>query len=60
LLAAGDELLFASRSSFGLLASLLMDKPQAIRHDIDTQKPLVKRVQLKLKNLAKKLNIGGG
>ncbi|BDT15854.1 hypothetical protein N39L_55770 [Limnospira platensis NIES-39] len=37
-----------------------MDKPQAIRHDIDTQKPLVKRVQLKLKNLAKKLNIGGG
>ncbi|MDT9176899.1 MAG: nodulation protein NodZ [Limnospira sp. PMC 1291.21] len=59
LLAACDELLFASRSSFGLLSSMLMDKPQAIRHDIDTQKPLIKRVQLKLKNLAKKLKIGG-
>ncbi|AFY83666.1 nodulation protein NodZ [Oscillatoria acuminata] len=56
LLAACDQFLFASRSSFGLLASLLMTNPKAIRHDIDRGKSLIKRVKLSLKNIAKKLN----
>ncbi len=56
LLGACDQFLFASRSSFGLLASLLMTKPKAIRHDIDREKSLIKRFKEKLKNIAKKLN----
>ncbi len=49
LLAACDSLVFASRSSFGLLASFLMTKPDAQWYDIDRNKSLIKRIGLKLK-----------
>ncbi|MCT7958074.1 nodulation protein NodZ [Laspinema palackyanum] len=50
LLAECDHLLFSSRSSFGLLSSLLMTNKQALRSDIDQKKSLIKRVKLKLEN----------
>ncbi|TVR08108.1 MAG: xyloglucan fucosyltransferase/Nodulation protein Z (NodZ) [Phormidium sp. GEM2.Bin31] len=51
LLAACDRLVFASRSSFGLLASLLMTKPEAKWYDIDGKKSLLKRIKFKFKKM---------
>ncbi|MCT7970207.1 xyloglucan fucosyltransferase/Nodulation protein Z (NodZ) [Laspinema sp. D1] len=53
LLADCDCLLFSSKSSFGLLASLLMTNNQARCYDIDGEKSLIERVKLKLKNIWK-------
>ncbi|TAN99353.1 MAG: xyloglucan fucosyltransferase/Nodulation protein Z (NodZ) [Phormidium sp. SL48-SHIP] len=51
LLAACDSLIFASRSSFSFLASLLMTKPNHRCYDIDRNKSLIKRVELRLKRM---------
>jgi hypothetical protein len=51
LLAACDSLVFASRSSFSFLASLLMTNPNHRCYDIDRNKSLIKRVELKLKRI---------
>ncbi len=57
LLTACDNLIFASRSSFGFLSSLLMTQPQARYYDIDGEHSLVKRIKHKLISTAKQLNI---
>lgn len=57
LLAACDNLIFASRSSFGFLSSLLMTRPNARYYDIDGEHSLVKRIKGKLIDTAKYLNI---
>ncbi|KPQ39574.1 MAG: Nodulation protein Z (NodZ) [Phormidium sp. OSCR] len=51
LLAACDSLIFASRSSFSFLASLLMTNPNHRCYDIDRNKSLIKQVELKLKRI---------
>jgi hypothetical protein len=51
LLAACDSLLFASRSSFGFLASILMTEPKHKCYDIDRANSLIKRIILKLKKM---------
>lgn len=55
LLAACDRLVFASRSSFGLLASFLMTKPDAKWYDIDRKTSLIKRVKLKFKKMVSRV-----
>lgn len=54
LLASCDSLVFASRSSFGFLASLLMTKPNHQCYNIDRSESLIKRIGLKLKDMLKR------